>query len=172
MHNTECIKYWAIHIKYFDTCGSKKWCLGARATGQGWTACTPTEPPGIGLWEDTGPDLLVRKAQSEVPLDLPESDSDSWAPQTLLGSTEETVLGSLGLKEDRDIRFSVLGTIDAENRVETLRVADSRWREKGSEEGAPAGYLRTRVLGQSPRLDQSAAWVSRSCGWSGRRLDL
>ena len=42
-----------------------------------------------------------------------ESGSISPAPQTLLGTVEEPVLGSLGHMEARDIRFSVLDIPDA-----------------------------------------------------------
>lgn len=52
------------------------------------------------------------KEQSEVPVHLPESGSDSRAPQTLPGVTEEPVLGSLGHMETKDVRFSVLDTSD------------------------------------------------------------
>ena len=53
-----------------------------------------------------------RKVQSVVPKDLPELGSDSPAPQTLLGTAEEPVLGSLGCTEPRVIRISVLDTAD------------------------------------------------------------
>jgi hypothetical protein len=53
------------------------------------------------------------KAQSEVPLDLLELGSDFLAPQTLLGTMEEKVLGSLVYTETRDVRFSVLDIKDA-----------------------------------------------------------
>lgn len=49
--------------------------------------------------------LGVRQVQTEVPTKLPESSSDSGAPQTALGSAEELVLGSLGCTEARDDRF-------------------------------------------------------------------
>ena len=59
---------------------------------------------------------------------LPEFGSNSQAPQTLLGSMEEPVLGSLGCTEVRDVRFSFSYIPDAiaclrrsENRVGTLR---------------------------------------------------
>lgn len=38
----------------------------------------------------------VEEAQPEVPTDLQESPSDSWAPQTPLGATEELALGFPG----------------------------------------------------------------------------
>lgn len=67
------------------------------------------------------------KAQPEVPLDLLESRSDFWAPQTPLGPLEELVLGSLSLMEAKNVRFSVFYIPDAvvcqrraENRVGTL----------------------------------------------------
>lgn len=55
----------------------------------------------------------VEKAQSGVPMDLLESGSDSWAPQTPLGTTKEPVLGFLACTEARDIRFSLLYILDA-----------------------------------------------------------
>lgn len=70
----------------------------------------------------------MRKGQSGVPVDLPESGSDSPALQMLLGTTEEPVLGSLGHMEARDNRFSLSVIPDTtvcqgrtENRVRTLR---------------------------------------------------
>jgi hypothetical protein len=69
----------------------------------------------------------VGKAQSEVPADLLEWGSDSNVAQTPLGTVEEPVLGYLGFKEAKVIRFSVLDTLDttgcrgrAENRVGNL----------------------------------------------------
>ena len=59
------------------------------------------------------PDLGVGQAQSEVPADLPESSSDSQAPQMMLGSAEELALGSLGHMEAKDKRLLLLGTTDA-----------------------------------------------------------
>lgn len=59
------------------------------------------------------PDLGVGQAQSEVPVDLPESSSDSQAPQMPLCTTEELILGSLGHTEVRDISFSILDTTSA-----------------------------------------------------------
>ena len=54
--------------------------------------------------------------------------SDSWAPQTQLGTMEEPVPGSLGHTEARDTRFSISDTSDTtvclervENKVGTLR---------------------------------------------------
>ena len=56
---------------------------------------TPLDPaPGVGM------------VQSEVPADVPESSSDSWAPQMLLGATEEPALGSPGHMQAQDYRFS------------------------------------------------------------------
>jgi hypothetical protein len=49
----------------------------------------------------------VRKTQSGVPMEQPESGSDFWAPKTALGTAEEPILGSPGQTEARDSRFSV-----------------------------------------------------------------
>ena len=62
------------------------------------------------LWDPTQD---VGKAQSENPADLLKLILDSPAPQTTLGATEEPVLGSLGHMEARDVRFSVLDSLDA-----------------------------------------------------------
>jgi hypothetical protein len=50
-----------------------------------------------------------------------ESGSISPAPQTLLGTVEEPVLGSLGHLEARDVRFSLLDIPDAAVCPEELR---------------------------------------------------
>ena len=82
---------------------------------RGVLLCTPhgtaVQAPDCGKPKD--PTLGVGKEQSEVPLNLLELDSDSLAPQTLLGTVEDPVLGSLGCTEAWDIRFSVLDTADA-----------------------------------------------------------
>jgi hypothetical protein len=76
------------------------------------------------------------KAQSEVPVDLPEWSrelgSDSQVTQMLLGTTKEPVRGSLGCKKARDFRFWVFDTTDtagclrrAENRAGEGAQADS-----------------------------------------------
>lgn len=102
------------------------------------------------------------KEQSEVPVHLPESGSDSRAPQTLPGVTEELVLGSLGHMETKDVRFSVLDTSDTAGC-------------QGRAENGAGGW----GLGEeSPRL-ALAAWLGlagRRCHWSterplGGRLD-
>lgn len=49
----------------------------------------------------------MRKTQSGVPMEQPESGSDFWAPKTALGTAEEPILGSPGQTEARDSRFSV-----------------------------------------------------------------
>ena len=59
------------------------------------------------------PTLGMGKSQSAVPLDLLELGSGSPAPQTLLYTVEELVLGSLGCTEVRDDMFLVLDTADA-----------------------------------------------------------
>lgn len=69
--------------------------------------------------------------QPEVPEDLSESGSDSWAPQLLLGTAEELVLGSLGHTEVRDIRFSVLDTADTAG----CRRRAENWGEGGQTDG-------------------------------------
>ena len=59
------------------------------------------------------PTLGMGKSQSAVPLDLLELGSGSPAPQTLLYTVVELVLGSLGCTEVRDDMFLVLDTADA-----------------------------------------------------------
>jgi hypothetical protein len=102
--------------------------------------------------------------QPEVPEDLSESGSDSWAPQLLLGTAEELVLGSLGCTEARDVRFSVLDTAArchgrAENRVGPWLDSGPGQREKGQGEGS--GNCRN----ESPRLARVGGLVVRSLAW-------
>ena len=106
----------------------------ARATGLGVRRefdCvhphgTPLDPaPGVGM------------VQSEVPADVPESSSDSWAPQMLLGTEEEqrTEWGSSGRlcpgdegkkAERRELWLGPAG------REESLRLAQTAWVGGGS----------------------------------------
>ena len=62
-----------------------------------------------------------QEAQSEVPTDLPESGSVSRAPQTPLGTVEESVLGSLGNMEARDNRFLLVD----------IKRTENKWRPSG-----------------------------------------
>lgn len=47
----------------------------------------------------------MKKLQSVVPMELQEPGSYSLAPQALLGTAEELVLGSLGRMQAKDVRF-------------------------------------------------------------------
>jgi hypothetical protein len=77
----------------------------------------------------------------KVPVGLPESGSNSQAPQMPLGTTEEPVLRTLNHMEARNFRFSVLHTTDtagcrkrAENRVSPHPPHPPGRREKGRRE--------------------------------------
>ena len=93
----------------------------------------------------------VREAQSGISMELSESGSDSQVPQTLLGTKEDPVLGSLGCTEARDVRFSVLDTAArchgrAENRVGPWLDSGPGQREKGQGEGGSEKRNRWRYL--------------------------
>ena len=62
------------------------------------------------------------------PRHLPESGSDSQVPQTLLGTMEEPVLGSLGCTEAREDRFSLSNIPEA---AVCCRRAENRWGPPG-----------------------------------------
>jgi hypothetical protein len=86
--------------------------LGEARLPEVWIVHTPMEPLDRrwAVRRRRTPAPGVAKERSGVPSELPESGSDSQAPQTPL-STEEVPCrfwGSLGRKEAKDVRFSVL----------------------------------------------------------------
>ena len=72
--------------------------------------------------------LGVRKVQSGDPEELPELGSDSQAPHTPLGTSEERVLGSLGCTEARDYRHSL---VDIPDFSVCRRRAENMWGPSG-----------------------------------------
>lgn len=81
-----------------------------------------------------------------VSADQSESGSNSRAPQKLLGTAEDPVLGSLGRTETRDVVFSVLDTADAAGCLER---AENRWGPAG---GLWPGGGREKSRGRAPWL--------------------
>jgi hypothetical protein len=98
------------------------------------------------------PTLGVREAQTGVPVELLESDSDSQAPQTMLGTVEELALGSLSRMEARDSRFSLADIPDT---------------GQGGAEGKRVGGELWQVISvMTVWLAQRTSWVGGDLGWS------
>jgi hypothetical protein len=83
----------------------------------------------------------------------------SWAPQTPLGTVEESVLGSLGCTEATDVRFSVLDTADAP--------VDSGLGQKGKGHGEGSGWLPRYLSCSVGSLGWQKLWLGtlRGLGW-------
>lgn len=113
------------------------------------------------------PTLGWGSVQSGVPVDLPESGSDSQASQVPLDTMEEPVLESLGPMKARDDRVSLLGTSGAaeclrraKNRVGTLRWTRA-WELKGKgqrEEGSSWGRWGVENLAIPRQPTRQASW--------------
>jgi hypothetical protein len=96
---------------------------------------------GVGLWEAKGSRSRVGKAQSGVPVELPELElgSDYWAPQMPLGAAESQFWGLWATQRPgttgfhSDIPDAAVCCKRAEKRMGTFRqtLAQGGRREKG-----------------------------------------